>query len=392
MNRLVLILMIVLTLIGCPGCWDQKELKTLGIVAGIGVDRTPDGKLAVSFQVINPGLVKGGGGRASGGGGGAQTAPAVSVFQGEDVTNFSAGRKNRFQSSRNFYFGHGQIVVIGQDAAKQEIHAFFDLYSRWPQFRLSQMILIAKGTAHDVLAAQIPIDRIPAIGLVSIVNSSAAATGEAIAVRTIDLFQFLISKTRAAVIPQVEAVTGEEGEKNLQLSGTAVIKKDRWIGELDNTETRGLSWVINRVKTSALNVKDQRGRVIGTLEIVESTGKFKPELRGGKILIRIQIDVQSKLSDLMVAEEWTTPDKMQELGKLGSAVIRREIWSTWKKARRLNADIYGFGEAIARKYPREWKTMEQQWDRIFPQIDLSVKVETTVTRAGELIKAPLPPP
>jgi spore germination protein KC len=76
MNRKILLCVIlILTVICCNGCWDRKELKTLAIIAGMGLDRTPDGKLAVTFQIINPGGVKSGAAPSEGGGGAAAPQP-----------------------------------------------------------------------------------------------------------------------------------------------------------------------------------------------------------------------------------------------------------------------------------------------------------------------------
>ena len=60
---------LILCLFCCSGCWDRKELKTQGIVAGEGVDYSA-GKYLYTFQVIKPGEVaqpkaKGGGGEST---------------------------------------------------------------------------------------------------------------------------------------------------------------------------------------------------------------------------------------------------------------------------------------------------------------------------------------
>jgi spore germination protein KC len=388
----LILLMVVLSLIAGSGCWDKSELKTLALMAGMGVDRTADGKYITTFQIIIPSMVKGGGSgsKGPGGGGGGGMAPAVFITSGGSVTAFGAGRANRFWMSRNLYLPTSQVVVFGQEAARQGMHSAYDLYARYPQKRLTEMAVVAKGTAVEILQAQNQIDKIPAIALATEINDSYTWTGQVVATRSIDLFKYLISKTRAAVMPQVEVMTMAEGEKILKMSGTAVIRKDRLVGELDKNETRGLLWVQGKVKRALLEITDKSGKGLASLEVTKARGEFKPEIRGNQVTIRINVNAQANLVDLLVNENWSTSDKMRELGKMGSAIIRREIMACWKKARSLDADIYGFGEAVNRKHPKEWKSMKNNWDRIFPQIKLEIKVETNVFGSGELIKPPLP--
>ncbi|HBE80562.1 MAG TPA: hypothetical protein DDW65_22675 [Firmicutes bacterium] len=69
-NRLRLIFFLFLCLLCCNGCWDRKELKTQGLVAGMGVDLVTGGsttKYLYTFQVIKPGEVAQPKGKGSGG-------------------------------------------------------------------------------------------------------------------------------------------------------------------------------------------------------------------------------------------------------------------------------------------------------------------------------------
>jgi spore germination protein KC len=374
----------------CNGCWDRKELKTLAIIAGVGLDRGPSEKLQGTIQYINPSMIKTGGAQSSGGGGGGETATATWVTQGIALTQFSAHRQTRLQTSRSMYLPQMQVIIFGKEVvAWKGIRPLFDLHARYPQERLTAMVLIAKGTANAVLKAQNPLDKIPALALVNQINFSSKMTGQVLPVRHIDLFKMLISKTWEPALPQVEVV--QSGAlKNLRLAGTAVFKKDRPVGELNPTETRGLMWVLGRVQRALLQITGPPGHGRGALEVIKAAGKFQPKLRDGAVTMEIKVATQANLVEVLVPENWSTPEKLRQLGAIGSTIIRREILSAWKVARRLNTDIYGFGEAVGRKYPQEWKKMEPRWDQIFPKIKLAIKVETRVVKTSELVKPLLP--
>jgi spore germination protein KC len=386
-RKIILGLILIFTTSCCNGCWDRKELKTLAIIAGIGLDRGPNGKLQGIIQYINPSMIKTGGADSSGGG---ETATATWVTQGIALTQFGADRQTRLQTSRSMYLPQMQVIIFGKEVvAWKGIRPLFDLHARYPQERLTAMVLIAKKTANAVLKAQNPLDKIPALALVNQINSSSKMTGQVLPVRHIDLFKMLISKTWDPALPQVEVI--QSGRlKNLRLAGTVVFKQDRPAGELNPIETRGLMWVLGRVQHALLQITGPPGHGRGALEVIKAAGKFQPKLRDGAVIMEIEVAAQTNLVEVLVPENWSTPEKLRQLGAIGSAIIRREILAAWKVARRLNADIYGFGEAVGRKYPREWKAMEPRWDQIFPKIKLAIKVETQVVKTSELIKPLLP--
>lgn len=56
----------------------------------------------------------------------------------------------------------------------------------------------------------------------------------------------------------------------------------------------------------------------------------------------------------------------------------------------MNADVFGFGEAVRRKYPREWPQYEKMWEELFPVfLDVRLEVDAKIRRTG-LITDPEP--
>lgn len=47
------------------------------------------------------------------------------------------------------------------------------------------------------------------------------------------------------------------------------------------------------------------------------------------------------------------------------------------------SDILGFGQAIYKKYPKEWNTQyKNNWEQEFPQVGVSIHSQVTVRRIG----------
>lgn len=59
-RKCLLVVLMLLSAIVLPGCWDKRELTDLAIISAIGIDRTNDSNYVLHLQIINPGNVVGG--------------------------------------------------------------------------------------------------------------------------------------------------------------------------------------------------------------------------------------------------------------------------------------------------------------------------------------------
>ena len=73
-----------------------------------------------------------------------------------------------------------------------------------------------------------------------------------------------------------------------------------------------------------------------------------------------------------------------------SEVIKHEIMTAFNKSRELNADIFGFGDIIYKRYKKEWKSYKDIWDEIYPTIELSIDAQTKI-QTSDLLKGPAAP-
>lgn len=185
------------------------------------------------------------------------------------------------------------------------------------------------------------------------------ATSQASAVNLQEFLTRLLSKTMAPVASHIE-VFEENGEKKVRLMGSAVFKGDKLVGELDKAETRGLLWVIGEVKSGIIVVDSPGIKGKASIEIIEAKSKMTPELRDGKVCMKVEINAEGNLGEQMGVENLATPAAIAALEKKQAAVIEKEILAALKKARTLKTDIFGFGEAVHRKYPKEWQELESR--------------------------------
>lgn len=383
------------------GCWNYRELEQRGLVCCAGIDRAAEaGKIKMTVSVIRPGEVS----SASGQGG--VVRAKVAYYTATGYTVFDTTRNFLMQSSRRLFWGHNSNLIIGEEVAREGVLTIIDRFVRGVEPRLRTWVFVARGTeAREIVETVSKMESGPGPEIDALIKNSVSLS----VVPQVDLKLFaerLHSKTTAAVAPCFELIqageqtdagdypgssgpagSGEPKRQRLQLSGAAVFKGDKLTGWLNNPETRGLLWVLGKVQSTISVVRcpgDESS--LASLELLELVSKVKPGKKGGKIMITVEIKTESNLVDQQGVQDITSPEALRSLGRRQATVIKNEITAALNKARQHEADIFGFGEAIGRKYPREWRELESRWDEAFPELEVVLTVKSRVLRVGRIAR------
>jgi len=381
-NLLINIIVFTLITLSIAGCWNRKELDTIAIVSGTAIDKAkePD-KLKLTAQIIKVGAVP-----TPQSGGGVSSANPFWNLKETGTTVFEIVRKMINKSDRKLYWPHNQVIIFSQDIAKDGVEKYVDFFVRDAEPRLSAWILVSQSKASEVLDFPSGLEDLPSMYITETVKNQRSSS-QAPQITLHDFLTRLMSKTTAPIAPLI-TLTSKEKEKQINISGTAVFKKDKMVGVLNTKETRGLLWVIGKVKSGIIVVDCPQGNGKASLEIIRASSKITPEIKNDQIHITVKIKEEGNLGSQMCPEDLTTPAAWTSLEKRQATAIRNEVLAAIKKAQEFNTDIFGFGDAVHRKYPKLWKEIENQWNDFFPTLEVSVIVEAKLRRTGLIAKPP----
>ncbi|NLW48711.1 MAG: Ger(x)C family spore germination protein [Firmicutes bacterium] len=384
-NRLTFsILIIAMTLIG-SGCWSYRELETLGIVSGAGFDLGKDPEqVLLTVQVIKASKGKGGGNGSLGDGQGQGSRPQpVAIVESNGATAFEAVRNAVSKFSRRLYWPHNQILIVGKEAAENGVKNYLNFGIRQTELRPTAWIMISPGKAGDLIRAPGEMGQIPAMEIKDMLQAQ-SATSEIGSFTFYDFIERLMSKTTAPLATQIRL--NKEGE--VELAGTAIFKGEKLVGFIGKKETRGLLWVIGKIKSGVVIVKAPANKGKVSLGIIHAAGKIQAETKNDSVKITVKVNVQSGLGEQTGDLDTSKPEVIKSLARREATVIRNEINAAFKKAQELNADIFGFGEAVHRADFKAWKKLEPRWDEIFPKLKVKLIVKTNISLNG-LINKPI---
>ncbi|HBR08639.1 MAG TPA: Ger(x)C family spore germination protein [Clostridiales bacterium] len=378
-KAIVIILCISLTL-NLTGCWSQRELNDYAVVVGVGIDKDEEtGNILLTAQIAKPGKLA----KDSKGSGSNEKAYWNISDTGETI--FSTVREYTHESSRRLYWQHNKIIIFCREIAEDGVLNCIDYFVRDHETRTAAEIFVSDtDKASDILDVKPELEKIPSIDIDKLIKVQ-QLNSETYSINLLTFIQRLMSKTTASVAPLIK-ITGEGEEQKISVSGTAVFKKDKLVGKLNKPETRGLLWVDDKVKSGIVVVDCPGGDGKVDLEIMKASSTVTPEIENGNITIKIKIKEKSNLGSQSCTEDLATSKMLEALEEKLASAIRDEITASVEKAQALNADIFGFGEAVHRKYRNQWKDLESKWDEIFPSIQVEIKVDAEIYGTGKISK------
>lgn len=378
--RLLMILLLI-PLLG--GCWDLRELDSLALVFGMGLDLGPQGDgYRLTFEIVRARQIQTPGPGGSGGGGG-QRNPYW-LLQATGPTVFEAVRNATLQSSRRLFLSHTQVFIIGEELAKSGISPTIDFIVRVNEPRIVKWLLLTADEPEQIFAAEPGLEQITALAIADLIQNY-GITSKIKPVRVVDYLETRMHKTSANTLPIIR-IKETTGKKELIIDRTGVIKGDKLVGYLDPKETRGLLWVQDEVDGGVVTVDAPGGEGKATMELFNADTKLTVEGNEHGIQVRIEVKVRSGLGAQTTSVDLSTTNQIERLEKRQAEVIREEIGAALTKARDLKADIFGFGEYLYRHDHRRWKGLESEWERYFVGAEVDVLVEVMVEEVGLITK------
>ncbi|RYG72481.1 Ger(x)C family spore germination protein [Lentibacillus lipolyticus] len=357
------------------GCWDRTEVNDLAIIAGVGLDRTDNGKIELSVQITNPKAI-GGPGMSSGSGQSGQQPVIVKTGTGKTI--YDARSKLQEKTSRQLFEGHNRVIIIGKSLAETGIRKHIDFFARFPIPRLRANVFFTDGKATDILKV------IP-----SFENGESAEAARELAelkigmnVTTKDLLQQLASSSGDTALPKITASKSKLGE-GLKVNGTAIFKNNKLTGQIDDKVTRGLLWLTDAIETASVTIqpKDAEGYI--SFKILRSSTELIPTIKNGKWKMIVRITTEDDVTENETKLDMMDPKIVEKLEKQMEKSIDKRIQLVLDEVQTgMEADVFGFGEAFERTYPQKWKQQEDQWDKKFPEIEVVIKSDVKIRRPG----------
>jgi spore germination protein KC len=380
MKVLRMLLISGMTMILLTGCWNRVEINDIAIVTAIGLDLVEDDQLRLTLQVAVPSkLVTGGTGGSSG--------KSTIVISETGATVSEAYRNIQGKLSRRIFFSQSRVLLIGEDLAKKGVFHIVDFHTRYAEPRINSFIMFTKGKASKIINSMPKFESVSAEEMREL-----AKMGLKVYVR--DFLNMLLTEgiepfASQFTLKPLEVSTKNKSGETQAVSGIAVFKGDKLVGWMDEVETRGLLWIRNEIKTGVITIKipEEKGGGNISMEIIRGETNIVPILKQGEL--KLDVDVVTELSVIENDSKVNLHETkvIEEIQTNAEEEISKRIEMIIEKAKKeYKSDIFGFGQSVYKKYPKEWNThYKKNWENEFAQTKVTIHSKALVRRIG-LIK------
>lgn len=391
------------------GCWDYVEYEDMSQVYGVGIDYNPNtGETTVTIQCIESGKDGGGGNESSTGGGisggSKSTMPKVTVHAVSALTIIDAMEKIQEGIDKRLFYGYLEVIVIGKDSAKYITKDIIETLDRTPTVRATANLFVSQEPAMDVIRSFDPYSKLPSAINIHNMANNLNETGETFPVSINEFLRMLSTNGLEPVLPIISLERFENIqvindlktvrplsliEGHCRIDSMAVFYGPEFRGVLDDEKNIGLGLILNNMGKTYINLNSSQmynTKQTMVLRITSSKSKVEAKLVDNMPNINIKINVKAVLRKYVSEEgsSYITPDVITSLeSRLEKSVCSQIEYALKKGQKEFKSDIFGFGNALYKKYPRLWHSKyENVWDSIFPNLPVNISINAKITNTG----------
>lgn len=377
MNRSIVLLIMIISCIFLTGCWSYREIDSIYILAGIGIDKVPEtNQYNITAQFINLKENKIN----------ESFEPILLETKGDSI--FDATAKIIKISAKRPYWGHTTSIIISEEIAYEGISPFLDFISRNEESRLGTNVYICKEkSAKEILNGESFSTDLTSYELDIMAHENKhLVMVPGLTINEV-INQLAIPKFHM-VLPTVVSLSMDGVDTNL-LSGGAVFKMDKLVGFLDEKDEVPYLFIKNELESGILNVKTDENNPKDTiiLKINNNNTKIKPRYETEKIGFDILVKTDVNIAELTTMTDYISTSGRQRLKTLAEESLQEQIKNHIKHVQdEFGFDIFGFGNIIRQRNPKIWKQIEKDWDSIFMDLDFNIECDIQINNSGTLLK------
>ncbi|MNN25191.1 Spore germination protein B3 precursor [compost metagenome] len=289
--------------------------------------------------------------------------------------------------------------MFDEATAREGIQKPLDFLFREQEIRPDFYMAVAKECkAKDIIGFVSPTEVLPGMDMYKSLRTSEKVWSPTSAVNVKEIMSKLMLEGIHPVLTGItlhgdieQGKTTENVKKPVPLAnyvyeGIGVFKKDKLLGWLNEKESRGYSYISHNIKSSIARVKcPDGGDGWFNVELIRAKTKFKPSIKNERPYIEVIVQAQGNIGEVQCAIDMMDPEMYRKMQETTNRKLNEVLEGSVKKVQEYGVDVFGFGEAFHRKYPKHWREWKDNWDEIFKNdLVVDIQVEYQILLHGKI--------
>ncbi len=367
MKRILLLLIIPFLLCGCTHDMNKQEIDDIDLVLLLGIDYTDNSGYTVT-ALYNSGQSAGAGGEGESDSSGQGTETKI---QGRGNSPYEALENLKQKNKKVISLAHTGYFLVGAGAAGNGIDQCLDFLSRDETIKMESLVFITK----DMDAADFIDEGLQEKQVIHENIEAIDKKQQEMITRNdntlVNLVNGMKQTTSSLLIPYLQAK-----DKNFVIAGYAVFDKLKLKDYLDYDTSSGVNFIKNIIRSYPIYLNNQ-----ASLALSYSKTKLKSDIKDGIIHIKIQVDFETMIKEVITKDNLFTPDGLEKLRTQQSIYVKNIVRKAANYSLVSGLDILQVARLVENQHVKEWKTYEKNWVEYIPNIQYDFTIHSKVTKS-----------
>lgn len=364
-RRIIKLVILIIFPITLCGCWDYVQMQDVALTLGIAIDKDMEtNDYIFTVEMFEESSDK--------------ESVRTKLVQSREKTIHSALRDAIKSTGKQLQVSHMKIVIVSKEIAYEGIEPVLDLLYRDAEVRDDMYLVISNmDTAAEILTENKKDTQMRSYEIVAAVKNS-DKVGKYKSSEVFSFIDALAMDGTSATTSMIKIIN--DGKNDVfQVSGTAVFKKDKMVGMLNEEDSLIFQFLSNKKLKFVFPVVLENNDKI-SLEMMSCYRKIKPRVQDGKISMDMYVEINAALSELNnVSKDYVDKSGREEVKKATENYIKSNAEKLITKLKKeYKSDIIGFGSTLSKKNLKEWSKVSENWNEAFQTLDVNVFVKVNI--------------
>lgn len=385
-RRIFSTIILIGTLLSLSGCWSSHELTDRYLVLGVAIDKQ-DNMINLALQAIRPEQA------TSTGSSDSQTTSAKStsffLLGGSGLTIDEARADLSRRAPRIVYGGHVLAIFVSEELAREGLFPYLDYFARNNLSQAATWVVIAEGSAQDMLAVDNILAQTSAMSLIDLVKTKELIIPS--------LHQFLLgyhqdAKSQvlasARIVPD-SVIRADYRMDELLVRQNALVRDGKLVGFLNEQDTETYDWLKNGFRNSVVAIADSLcpGQT-NSIRLKGRPGKFTVRKEGDSLVLELKVTAEFSLSEQSCPERLSSQEQITKFEASVNEALSQRIFTLVQATQRAQVDVFGFADSLHAHQPEVWEDYQDDWPTAYSRAEVSVTVKTRLRDTMMLLGNP----
>ena len=352
----------------------KKDIRNRLVIQGIGIDVEDDDKYSVTIQAIDTNSQS-----ATSSDGASQ--PPLKTYKTKGDTIYTALKSVTETEGKIPLYSQNRIIILGKSITEENMSDVIDFFVRDVENSSSVYIAAAEKTAGEILEAKNGQEYISARSIETGI-SSYEYDARIFELQLFDLINRYNSGTKDFAMPLL-SLKEENGEKSVEISGTALFNSTKYREKISKNETVFLNILYNKLNNTAISCSIGDNKKV-SLNIVDSKTIRKVTIKNGQPVFKIKVKMEADISEISggVSSAMKSKD-IEKIAHVSEEYIEKETKNMLYSLYEIyNSDSVGLARLIYICHKDFYKENEKNLDSVLQNSIYEVEVDLKIRRIG----------